>query len=140
MASDEDLQATRLPVLLNNAHELIAHPRFMLLIHGVISEEFRPLLRGNPSLLEKVELLTRPTAEACQALTDQAFLFNARLAHLVQMVRTLNSVSLSELRQKCCFGQDEFTEKDTQKLVVKAVQFGLINASIDKKSNKVYFQ
>ena len=140
LSTDKELLSSRQSVLLNNIEDLIAHPRFMMLVCGVVTSEYVPLLAVNPSLAAKVDLLKNPDAKKSESLNDPGFLFNARLSHLVKSVKNLNSISLTELQQKFCFGQNDFSEKETQKLVVKAIQFGLIHASIDKKSNKVYFQ
>jgi hypothetical protein len=51
----------------------------------------------------------------------------------------VDSISLEELSKEFSVGAAQFGIKETQKLVMKAIQLNLIKAIIDKSCNKVYF-
>lgn len=141
LTADPQLKTQKLGEFTETLQRLLADPETMFLALNVIQDEAtKGLVAGNQAIAAKVKLLSEPTVEQLEKTTDEATLENARLVLLVRKAQSANSASISELVAALGIkGDAGVATKAVQKLVMRAIQLNIIQGTIDKKTDTIYF-
>lgn len=120
---------------------IIDNPETMYIVVDLSASEFpKSLMQGNKDLTRKIEAIKNPSLQICNSFAGTEFPENVQLALLVKKALEVESVSLECLGKEFSFTPSENSLKNTQKLIMKAIQLNLLKATIDKKSQKVFFK
>lgn len=140
LQNDQNLLQSKYQLILSELDELLSSPKFMFILCEIHENPcLIKLINSSEVLKLKIESLKNPDVKLFQKVSDKSFIFNMRLSLLINKMKVLDSISLENLSKELSTSEFEFGVKDTQKLVMKAIQLNLVKATIDKKTNFVYF-
>ena len=124
----------------NQLELLLNDPQIMFLIVEICDNLlFSEILPRYNVLADKIAAIRNPSVEICSNFNDSVFIENIQLSLLVKKSLKTESISMNELKKQFSLVETEQSMKNIQRLIMKAIQLNLIDAVIDKKSNKVFF-
>lgn len=113
-------------------------PETMFLALELIQDPFVSSLAAKKAeLVKKTDAISKPSKELASAFGDHEFAENIRLTLLVKKAVESDVISLDELSKSLGLETPGF--KAVQRLIMKSIQLNLIKATIDKKTDRVYF-
>ena len=141
LISDENLRTERLSEFIGTFKGVFADPEIMFLgLNLFQSEKTRQLIGSDAAVAEQVKLLLEPSIDKIDQISDQNARENARIVMLIEKAKAVNSAGIPDLVTAFGIKGDPATAtKAVQKLVMRAIQLNLMSATIDKKTNTVYF-
>lgn len=130
-----------LETLLSNLELVLLNPESMYITIDLFAKEFvSKICQKKQELIKKIEAIKSPKIENCDDFVGTGFEENIHLALLVNTALSTNAISLEDLRKKFSTSAKEMTLKNVQKVIMKAIQLDLIKATIDRKSERVFFK
>ena len=141
LTADAQLREQKLEEFTETLKKTLADPETMFLGLNVLqNEETRQLMAANPAVSAQIKLLSEPSIAQLEQTGDESIRENARLVLLVQKAQSANAASISELVSALGIkGDPALATKAVQKLVMRAIQLNIMQATIDKKTDTVYF-
>ena len=140
MTVDGNLKDSKLKVFTIKINEIMNEPRSMVVITDLCNDHVAYELISSDALIkEKIEALCKPSIELCDCFGDPNFCENIKLSLLIKIATEFKSIDLNKLIT--CFSNKESKQsiKDTQRLVMRAIQYNFIEAKIDKQKQVVEF-
>lgn len=142
LTAHPQLRTAKAADFLASFKRILADPATMFLALNLLqNEKTKQLILSDAGVAQQVQLLLNPSVEKIAQTSDQALRDNARLVLLVRKAEAVDSATVAELVAALGIQGDAATAtKAVQKLVMRTIQLHILQATIDKQTNVVYFQ